>query len=88
MRYNHDKDNLVGTYLRDINFILLRRLAYEIVNQKLYDIRKFGIFLVMENGPPPVLFTDILYKQRTLLQLLRTKMDIKDLWRSELSLHC
>ena len=41
MRYNHDKDNLIGTCLRDINLILLRRLAYEIVNQKLYDIRKF-----------------------------------------------
>ena len=41
MRYNHDKDNLIGTYLRDLNFILLRRLAYEIVNQKLCAIKKF-----------------------------------------------
>ena len=41
MRYNHDKDNLIGTYLRDLNFILLRRLAYEMVNQKLCAIKKF-----------------------------------------------
>ena len=41
MRYNHDKDNLIGTYLCDLNFILLRRLAYEIVNQKLCVIKKF-----------------------------------------------
>ena len=41
MRYNHDKDNLIGTYLRDLNFISLRRLAYEIVNQKLCAIKKF-----------------------------------------------
>ena len=41
MRYNHDKDNLIGTYLRDLNFILLRRLAYEIGNQKLCATKKF-----------------------------------------------
>ena len=41
MRYNHDKDNLIGTYLRDLNFILLCCLAYEIVNQKLCAIKKF-----------------------------------------------
>ena len=41
MRYNHDKDNLIGTYLCDLNFISLRRLAYEIVNQKLCAIKKF-----------------------------------------------
>ena len=43
MRYIHDKDNLIGTYLRDLNFISLRRLAYEIVNQKLCAIKKFII---------------------------------------------
>ena len=41
MRYNHDKDNLIGTYLCDLNFISLRRLAYEMVNHKLYAIEKF-----------------------------------------------
>ena len=41
VRYNHDKDNLIGAYLRDLNFILLHRLAYEMGNQKLYDLKKF-----------------------------------------------
>ena len=50
MRYNHDKDNLIGTYVCDLSLILSRRLAYEMVNHKLYVIEKFILIRRSQNG--------------------------------------